>query len=48
MLDPQTLPNEPKFIDVENIIHLDEKWYYTTKKAGRTICSQERRNHTEL
>jgi hypothetical protein len=34
MLDPQTLPNEPKFIDMENIIHLDEKWYYATKKGG--------------
>ena len=32
MLDQRTLPNEPKFIDMENIIHLDEKWYNTTKK----------------
>ncbi|CAN6331900.1 unnamed protein product, partial [Urochloa humidicola] len=35
MLDPQTLQTEPKFIDMENIIHLDEKWYYITKK-GKT------------
>ncbi|CAN6283788.1 unnamed protein product, partial [Urochloa humidicola] len=27
MLDPHTLPNDPKFIDMENIIHVDEKWY---------------------
>ncbi|CAO1945877.1 unnamed protein product, partial [Urochloa humidicola] len=32
MLDPRTLPNEPKFIEMENIIHLDEKWYNATKK----------------
>jgi len=33
MLDQRTLPNEPKFIDMENIIHQDEKWYNTTKKG---------------
>jgi hypothetical protein len=32
MLDPRTLQTEPKFIDMENIIHLDEKWFYATKK----------------
>ena len=35
MLDQRTLPNESKFIDMENIIHLDEKWY-NTKKKNRT------------
>jgi hypothetical protein len=32
MLDQQTLQTETKFIDMENIIHLDEKWFYATKK----------------
>jgi len=32
MLDQRTLQTEPKFIDMENIIHLDEKWYNGTKK----------------
>ena len=32
MLDPSTLHTEPKFIEMDNIIHLDEKWYNATKK----------------
>jgi hypothetical protein len=32
MLDPRTLPNNPKFIEMDNIIHLDETWHYLTKK----------------
>jgi hypothetical protein len=32
MLDKQTLPNEPKFLEMENIIHMDEKWFNTTSK----------------
>ena len=36
MLDQRTLANaEPKFIDMLNIVHIDEKWYYMTKR-GRT------------
>jgi len=30
MLDKRTLPNEPKFIEMDNIIHIDEKWFNTT------------------
>ena len=33
MLDPHTLPNEPKFVDMRNIVHIDEKWFNTTKKT---------------
>uniref|UniRef100_A0A0A9GQ99 Transposase Tc1-like domain-containing protein n=1 Tax=Arundo donax TaxID=35708 RepID=A0A0A9GQ99_ARUDO len=33
MLDQRTLPNEPKFIDMQNIVHVDEKWFNTTKKS---------------
>jgi len=32
MLDHRTLPNEPKFIEMHNIIHMDEKWFNTTSK----------------
>jgi hypothetical protein len=32
MLDPATLPHEPKFIEMDNIIHIDEKWFNATKK----------------
>lgn len=32
MLDKRTLPNEPKFLEMENIMHMDEKWFNTTSK----------------
>jgi hypothetical protein len=32
MLDEQTLSNEPKFREMYNIIHMDEKWFNTTSK----------------
>ena len=32
VLDPSTMPNNPKFLDMENIIHTDEKWFNGTKK----------------
>lgn len=34
MLDPQTLHSQPTFIDMQNIVHIDEKWFNatTTKK----------------
>jgi len=32
MLDHRTLPNEPKFIEMINIIHMDEKWFNITSK----------------
>jgi len=32
MLDQRTLPNDPKFIEMYNIIHMDEKWFNTTCK----------------
>jgi len=33
MLDPSTLPNNPKFRNMEDIIHTDEKWFNGTKKT---------------
>lgn len=46
MLDQQTLQTELKFIDMENIIHIDEKWFYITKK-GKTyyLLAQEEDPH---
>ncbi|KAL6622613.1 hypothetical protein ACP70R_032492 [Stipagrostis hirtigluma subsp. patula] len=35
MLHGTTLENQPKFIDMKNIIHIDEKWFNTTKKAQK-------------
>ena len=34
MLDSSTIPNNPKFIDMYNIVHIDEKWFYMTKKSS--------------
>lgn len=35
MLDLATLKDHPNFIDMCYIIHIDEKWFYTTTKARR-------------
>jgi hypothetical protein len=32
MLDPDSLNNDPKFIDMRYIIHSDEKWFNASKK----------------
>ncbi|WVZ79777.1 hypothetical protein U9M48_027317, partial [Paspalum notatum var. saurae] len=32
MLDPPSLPNNPKFIEMKYLIHTDEKWFNATKK----------------
>ena len=34
-MDKNSLPHEPKFIDMYNIVHIDEKWFYITKKTKR-------------
>ncbi|CAE5958032.1 unnamed protein product [Arabidopsis arenosa] len=33
MLDPASLSHEPQFIDMYNIVHIDEKWFYMTKRT---------------
>lgn len=33
MLDQHSLLHEPKFVDMYNIVHIDEKWFYMTKKS---------------
>ncbi|KAL6581619.1 hypothetical protein OROMI_007542 [Orobanche minor] len=32
MLDENTTPNDPKFKGMYNYVHIDEKWFYLTKK----------------
>lgn len=32
MLDRRTLPNEPKFMEMQNIIHVDEEWFNAMTK----------------
>jgi hypothetical protein len=39
MLDGRTTGDaNPTFISMHNIVHIDEKWFNTTKKIGNTIC----------
>lgn len=33
MLEIDTLDHEPKFVNMYNIVHIDEKWFYMTKKS---------------
>ncbi|KAL8107287.1 hypothetical protein AgCh_023913 [Apium graveolens] len=33
MLDKNSFPNSPQFVNMENIIHIDKKWFYLTKKS---------------
>lgn len=35
MIDGETIHNEPSFIDMKNIIHIDEKWFNITKKVKK-------------
>lgn len=33
MLEESSIPFEPKFKSMHNVIHIDEKWFYVTKKS---------------
>jgi hypothetical protein len=33
MLDPTSLPHDPTFVGMYNMVHIDEKWFYRTKKS---------------
>ena len=39
MLDKDSVHHEPKFRDMYNIIHIDEKWSYSTKKIWNILSS---------
>jgi len=45
MLDQQTLPNEPKFIEMDNIIHMDEKWFNITSNCIKFYLLPEEDPH---
>lgn len=41
MFDSSSIPHNPTFVAMYNIIHIDEKWFYMTKKNLRyTTCCQ--------
>jgi hypothetical protein len=35
MFDPTSLPEEPTFEGMYNVIHIDEKWFYRTRKSQK-------------
>lgn len=41
MLDPQSLPHEPKFLDMYNTIYIDEKWFYRTKGTQKFYLAND-------
>jgi len=42
MLNQETLGDaEPKFIDMHNIVHIDEKWYFMTKNGKKYYLTPE-------
>ena len=45
MLDPSTLPNNPKLLDMENIIHTDEKWFMGQRRTEPFTCIPMKKTH---
>ena len=41
MLDPGTLHGQPRFKDMHNIVHIDEKWFYIGKDKGTFYLLEE-------
>lgn len=35
MIDKNSLPHNPKFLAMHNMIHIDEKWFFISRKAER-------------
>lgn len=40
MPDPYNLPRNPKFKDMYNIVHIDEKWFDLTRKKRDLLCNE--------
>ena len=38
MLEPTSLPHQPVFKYMYNVVHVDEKWYYRTRKNQTVYC----------
>ena len=41
MIDPSSLPNDPKFILMDNIIHVNEKWFNAFRKNRKFYLHPE-------
>jgi hypothetical protein len=39
MLEPSSIPHQPVFRHMYNVIHADEKWYYSTRKTQKFYCA---------
>lgn len=39
--DPQSLPEEPIFYGMYNVMHIDEKWFYHTRKTQKFYLEPE-------
>ncbi|CAL5044632.1 unnamed protein product [Urochloa decumbens] len=39
MLEPSTIPHQPIFKNMYNVIHADEKWYYRTRSNQKFYCA---------
>ena len=37
MLDRNSIAHDPKFVDMYNMIHIDEKWFYISRKTKSII-----------
>jgi hypothetical protein len=49
MLDETTLANEtPSFKNMQNIVHIDEKWFDMTKRKRTYYLEQEETNHVRV
>lgn len=44
MLDSASVQDHPTFIDMRCIVHIDEKWFYTTTKTRRFYMLPEEQN----
>lgn len=56
MIDAASIPHDPLFIDMYNIVHIDEEWFYVTKKfesyyflqdEDELLCSCKSKNYIE-
>ena len=39
MLEPNSLPHQPVFKHMYNVVHVGEKWYYRTRKGQKVYCA---------
>lgn len=39
MLEPSSIPHNPIFKHMYNVVHVDEKWFYRTRKSQKVYCA---------